>query len=99
MAARTAGVPDAARFARLRLERSTTMSCAGAGRIAWSGPSPCARPSHINPLRGEQPLVLALFPLDPREVVGAGEPAVDGPAELGLTPKPRREEQVGDLET
>src|SRR4051794_244615 len=50
MAARAAGVPDAAPFARLRLERRTTMSCAGAGRIAWSGPSPRARPPHIKPL-------------------------------------------------
>src|SRR5262245_2153780 len=47
---------------------------------------------------GQQPLVLALLPLDPREVVGAGEPAVDGPAELRLAPEPRREDEVGDLE-
>src|SRR3954452_21388351 len=50
MAARVDGVPDAARFVRLRLERKTTTSCAGAGRIAWSGPSPRARPLHIKPL-------------------------------------------------
>ena len=42
--------------------------------------------------------MLALFPLDPGEVVGAGEPAVDGLAELGLAPEPRREDEVGDLE-
>src|SRR3954464_1315676 len=50
MGARAAGVPDAARFARLRLGRRTTMPCAGAGRIAWSGPSPRARTFHIKPL-------------------------------------------------
>jgi hypothetical protein len=42
--------------------------------------------------------VLALFPLDPREVVGAGEPAVDGLPELGLAPQARREDEVGDLQ-
>ena len=42
--------------------------------------------------------MLALLPLDPGEVVGAGEPAVDGLAELGLAPEPRGEDEVGDLE-
>ena len=34
-------------------------------------------------LGGEEPLVLALFPLDPGEVVGAREPAVDRPRSSG----------------
>src|SRR3954471_23551857 len=50
MTARVVGVPDAAHFARLRVDRSTTTSRAGAGQIAWSGPSPRARPLHIKPL-------------------------------------------------
>ena len=38
-------------------------------------------------------------PTRPRaSVVGAGEPAVDGRAELGLAPEPRREDEVGDLD-
>src|SRR5436190_21206983 len=45
----------------------------------------------------EKTFVLALLPLDPRQVVGAGEPAVDGLAERRLAPEPRREDQVGDL--
>ena len=42
--------------------------------------------------------MLALFPLDPGEVVDAGEPAVDGRAELGLASEPRSEDEVADLE-
>ena len=42
--------------------------------------------------------MLALLPLDPGEVVGAGKPAVDGPAKHGLASEPRSEDEVGDLE-
>src|SRR5581483_371545 len=49
-------------------------------------------------LGGQQPLVLALLPLDPREVVGPREPAVDGPAELGLAPETGGEDDVRDGE-
>ena len=42
--------------------------------------------------------MLALLPFDPREVVGAGEPAVDGPAQVGLPAEPRSKDEIGDLE-
>ena len=42
--------------------------------------------------------MLALFPLNPREIVDAGKPAVDGLAKLGLAPEPASEDEVGDLE-
>src|SRR3954451_17127458 len=47
---------------------------------------------------GQQPLVLALLPFDPRQVVCAGEPAVDRRAKLRLPPESRGERDVGDLD-
>src|SRR6185503_12823433 len=78
-----------------------TRSCAC---LRPPGRDPSRRIASLQPsipfgdLGGQQPLVLALLPLDPGEVVGAGEPAVDGLAELGLAPEPRGEDEVGDLE-
>src|SRR5437868_13641721 len=47
---------------------------------------------------GQQPLVLALLPFDPREVVRAGEPAVDRRAEGGFPPEPCGKDEVGEFD-
>src|SRR6266536_4711337 len=49
------------------------------------------------PLRGEQPLVLALLPVQRREL-GPGEPALDGASQLRLAAEPRRERDVRQLD-
>src|ERR1700750_998705 len=50
-------------------------------------------------LRGrQQPLVLALLPLDPGGVVHPGQPAVDGRTELGLAAQTDGEGEVADAE-
>src|SRR6266513_558538 len=47
---------------------------------------------------GEQPLLLALLPFDPRRAVVAGrEPRVDRAPQLGLAPQPSREGEIREL--
>src|SRR5579862_7090194 len=56
-------------------------------------------PVECRSLRGQEPLVLALFPVDPRAGVGCGrEPAVDGAPELRLPPQSGGERKLVDPE-
>src|SRR5205823_7644365 len=56
------------------------------------------RPSSVSLSRCQKPLVLALLPFNPGQIVGACEPRVDRPTQLGLAAEPRRERHVRDLE-
>src|SRR5437867_4331896 len=49
------------------------------------------------PLGGQQPLVLALFPIK-RSQLAPGEPAVDRGSQLRLVAKPSRERQLAQLD-